>query len=93
MLYKKGPTPEKVVETDFFSSVYPMFNPKSDINKSLRHRGISGNWIYGTESIRFKCRWNSNNTIMSYDREWNKEASHEDIKEFKHCALIYFLQK
>jgi hypothetical protein len=30
---------------------------------------------------------------MSYDREWDKEASLEDIKEFKHNALIYFLQK
>ena len=93
MLYKKGPAPEKVVETNYFSSVDPMFNPKSGINESLHYGSISGNQIYGTGSIGFKCRWNSNNTIMNYDREWDNEASIEDIEEFEHYTLTYFLQK
>ena len=64
-------------------SVYPKFNPKSFSNESLRHGSISSDRIYGKGSIRFKCRWNTDNTIMNYDKEWSNEASLEDIVEFK----------
>jgi len=61
-------------------SVYPKFNPKSFSNESLRHGSISSDRIYGKGSIRFKCRWNTDNTIMNYDKEWSNEASLEDVR-------------
>jgi hypothetical protein len=64
-------------------SVYPTFNPKLFINESLRHGSISSNRIYEKGSSRFKCRWDTDNTIMNYDEEWSNEASLEDIIEFK----------
>ena len=75
------------------SSTYPIFNPKSDVNKSLGHGSISSNWTYEKGSIRVKFRWNTDNTIMNYDKEWDNEDSLEGIREFKQYTLIIFCKK